>query len=192
MPYASENTLSQNPLTNGIEISQAQYKTALAAQLGGQSITVSGGSLLILSNVLKSVYSLTNKSESKLPENAPTPIGYSEIKPGEFEEWADGAWAINLQLQTASRITAIKNIRNAALLAITHTIADGSIYQVRPSDLPNMSMAIQRGAAEDWILANDSVRVTSAAELQECAASGIEQGAVIWRACTASLRNLDV
>jgi hypothetical protein len=95
-------------------------------------------------------------------------------------------------LDKRARLLAIKEIRDTALLAITHTLTDGSVYQVRPGDLPNMSMAIQRGAAEEWILANDSVRVTSAAELQECAASGIEQGAVIWRACTASLRNLDV
>jgi hypothetical protein len=87
---------------------------------------------------------------------------------------------------------AIKAIREQALRDITHTVAPGSIYQVRPNDLPNFSMAIQEGQSEEWVLADNSVRLTSVAEMQECVASGIEQGKVIWRAYTNSLKAVNV
>jgi len=81
----------------------------------------------------------------------------------------------------------IKAERNQALRGITHTMADGSVYQVRPDDLPNFNMAIQEGQSEDWVLADNSIRLTTVAEMQECIVSGLEQGKVIWRAYTSSL-----
>jgi hypothetical protein len=191
MPYAAENTLSQGLIAGGIEISQAQYKEALTAILNGQSITVASGSLLILSSTMKSVYLIGDKSEIRIPENTPAQAGYSDIKPNEFDEWIDGAWAVNVVLQKESQRNVLKSVREQALSAIKHTIVDGSVYQVRPSDLPNFSMAIQEGQPEYWVLDNNVTRLTTVSEMQECILSGIAQGKVIWRSHTDALKALN-
>jgi hypothetical protein len=191
MPYASENTLSQNPIADGIEISPAQYKEALTAKLNGQSIAVNNGSLLILSSIMKSVYLIGDKSEIKIPENTPAQAGYSDIKPGEFDEWINGAWVVDVVLQKESQRNSLKSVREQSLSAIRHTVSDGSIYQVRPSDLPNFSMAIQEGQPEEWVLDNNMTRLTTVAEMQECILSGIAQGKVIWRSHTDALKALN-
>jgi hypothetical protein len=191
MPYASENTLSQNPIADGIEISPEQYKEALTAKLNGQSIAVNNGSLLILSSTMKSVYLIGDKSEVKIPDNTPAQAGYSDIKPGEFDEWIDGAWVVNSVLQKENQRSVLKAVREQSLSAIKHTIADGSIYQVRPSDLPNFSMAVQEGQPEEWVLDNNMTRLTTVAEMQECILSGIAQGKVIWRSHTDALKALN-
>jgi hypothetical protein len=191
MPYAAENTLSQNPIADGIEISPEQYKEALTAKLNGQSIAVNNGSLLILSSIMKSVYLIGDKSEVKIPENTPAQAGYSDIKPGEFDEWINGAWVVDVTLQKESQRNVLKSVREQALSAIKHTIAGNSVYQVRPSDLPNFSMAIQEGQPEEWVLDNNMIRLTTVAEMQECILSGIAQGKVIWRSHTDALKALN-
>jgi hypothetical protein len=188
MPYAANNALSQDPIANGIEITQAQYKEALTAKLNGQFITIASGSLLILSSTMKSVYLIGDKSEVKIPENTPAQAGYSDIKPGEFDEWIDGAWVVDVVLQKESQRNVLKSVREQALSAVKHTIADGSIYQVRPSDLANFEGAITKGNPEEWILDNNFTRMTTVAEMQECYISGINQIAVIWRNNNATLK----
>jgi hypothetical protein len=191
MPYAAENALSQDPIAGGIEISQAQYKEALTAKLNGQSITIASGSLLILSSTMKSVYLIGDKSEVRIPENTPAQAGYSDIKPNEFDEWIDGAWVVNEVLQKESQRKVLKSVREQSLSAIKHTIADGSVYQVRPSDLANFEGAITKGNSEEWILDNNFTRLTTVAEMQECYISGINQIAVIWRNNNATLKALN-
>jgi hypothetical protein len=85
----------------------------------------------------------------------------------------------------------LKAEREQALLDVKHTIADNSIYQVRPSDLPNFSMAAQEGQPENWVLDNNMTRLTTVAEMQECILSGIAQGKVIWRSHTDALKALN-
>jgi hypothetical protein len=191
MPYAAENTLSQNPIADGIEISQAQYKEALTAKLNGQSITIASGSLFILSSTMKSVYLIGDKSEVRIPDNTPAQEGYSDIQPGEFDEWVDGAWVVDVVLQKESQRNVLKSVREQSLSAIKHTIADGSVYQVRPSDLANFEGAINKGNPEEWILDNNLTRMTTVAEMQECYISGIDQIAVIWRNNNATLKALN-
>jgi hypothetical protein len=191
MPYAADNALSQDPIAGGIKISQAQYKEALTAKLNGQSITIASGSLLILSSTMKSVYLIGDKSEVRIPENTPTQDGYSDIKPGEFDEWIDGAWVVDLVLKKESQRSVLKAAREQALSTIKHTIADGSTYQVRPNDLANFEGAITKGNPEEWILDNNFTRMTSVAEMQECYISGIDQIAVIWRNNNATLKALN-
>jgi hypothetical protein len=191
MPFAAEHTVSQSPIKGGIKISDAQYKKALSAQISGQSITIQSGSLVILSSVLKTVYSTVDKTEFEIPENALVPSGYSDSEPKEFEEWVNGAWLINLDLQKNSKRAELKSVRLKALDDIKYTFKDGSVYQVRPSDLSNFVMAIQEGKSEDWVLDDNTVRLTTVAEMQECLGSGIAQGKAIWRKHTDALRALN-
>ena len=92
--------------------------------------------------------------------------------------------------QVEANRTALKTTRDADLKAITHTLEDGAIVQVRPSDLGTLNLAIAAGQSEDWLLADNTVRELTVAEMQEALLSGIEQGKVIWRVYTEELKQL--
>lgn len=66
MPWAKDDTLSQDPLEGGIEISDAQYAQALQAKIEGWETLVINGLLVI-----------------RLPS------------PGPWYVWRDGAWILD-------------------------------------------------------------------------------------------------
>ena len=90
----------------------------------------------------------------------------------ERERRADAA--IEAQRQAAKRT------RDESLNAITHTFPDGSVVQVRPSDLSNFQLAIAQGVGRKWVMEDNTTRTTTVAELQAAMASGIAQGEAIW------------
>ena len=92
--------------------------------------------------------------------------------------------------QVESNRMALKTTRDTDLKAITHTLTDGSVVQVRPEDLANFNMAILEGLNEDWVMDNNDVRELTVAEMQECLLSGIAQGKVIWKMYTDALKSL--
>jgi hypothetical protein len=83
-------------------------------------------------------------------------------------------------LSTEELRSNLQAARDAALNSMTHTFADNTVIQVRPSDLTNFNIAIQIGLDRDWIMADNSVRLTTVAEMQEALNSGIAQGQAIW------------
>ncbi|WP_373069824.1 hypothetical protein [Sulfurimonas sp.] len=81
-----------------------------------------------------------------------------------------------------------KTTRDNYLQAITHTLADGAIVQVRPQDVMNFEMAISLGVSKDWVLKNNTIRTLTVAEMQECLNSGIAQAENIWTTYTDFLK----
>ena len=96
-----------------------------------------------------------------------------------------------LQLKETARQDA-KTTRDNALEANTYTLADGSVYQVRPKDLPNFQPAIQLGVDTDWVLANNSVRFTTIAELQTILSAGVAQAKIIYDTYMATLKKIGI
>jgi len=84
----------------------------------------------------------------------------------------------------------LKRVRDQALEALSHTLPNGDIVQVRPEDLPNFNMALAIGAVRDWVLADNSVRELAVTEMQSAVADGIAQGEAIWQAYTDGLKAL--
>jgi len=82
-----------------------------------------------------------------------------------------------------------KRARDLGLSSMVHTFADGSVIQVRPQDYQYLSLAIQRGLAIDWVLEDNTVRLTSVQELTEALDSGVQKGIVIWSTYTEVLKN---
>jgi len=82
--------------------------------------------------------------------------------------------------QMEAKRKALKAVREASLKAITHTLEDGSDVQVRPDDLGNLNLAIAGGEDQQWIMEDNTVRMTTVEELQAAMASGIAQGKAIW------------
>lgn len=54
------------------------------------------------------------------------------------------------------------------------------MIQVRPQDLANFQTAIASGIDRTWIMADNSVRMTTVAELQAAMNDGIQRGQQIW------------
>ena len=73
-----------------------------------------------------------------------------------------------------------KQLKDKKLNNNTYALSDGSVYQVRPEDLPNFQLAIAQGKDTDWILADNSVRTTTVDELKEILDAGIAQGKAIY------------
>ena len=84
----------------------------------------------------------------------------------------------------------LKQVRDQALAALSHTLPNGDIVQVRPADLPNFNMALAIGAAKDWVMSDNSVRSLTATEMQSAVADGIAQGEAIWQTYTDGLKAL--
>lgn len=78
----------------------------------------------------------------------------------------------------------------AALNDMTYALADGSVVQTRPSDLTNFQLAIQDNEPADWVLADNTVRTLTVAEMQEAMVAGIQNGKALWSEYTAALRAL--
>jgi len=70
--------------------------------------------------------------------------------------------------------------RDAALQAMTHAFDDGAVVQVRPQDMGNFQTAIAAGEPQEWIMEDNSIRLTTVEELQAAMASGVTQGKAIW------------
>jgi len=96
-----------------------------------------------------------------------------------------------LQVKETARQDA-KTTRDTALQANTYTLTDGSVYQVRPKDLPNFQTAIQLSVDTDWVLANNSVRLTTVAELQTILNAGVAQAKTIYDTYMATLKTIGV
>ncbi len=78
--------------------------------------------------------------------------------------------------------------RDQALQAMTHELSDGSVVQIRPQDMPTMQLAVAKGTNQDWVLADNTVRDTTPAELQECIDAAIVQAEAIWKTYTDKIK----
>ena len=83
-----------------------------------------------------------------------------------------------------------KTTRDEALEANTYTLPDGSVYQVRPKDLPNFQTEIQLNQDTDWVLADNTVRTTTIDELKEILENGIKQAKAIYQEYIDTLKSI--
>ena len=78
-----------------------------------------------------------------------------------------------------------KQLRDAALNALTHDFGDGRVIQCRPQDEPNFERAYRLFAltgapAIDWVMADDVKHPVTEAELRQAHDAGTMSGALIW------------
>jgi len=100
----------------------------------------------------------------------------------EFLTWTLGEPlpVVDASKQAESQRVQAKDDRDTALQSSTYSLADGSEYQVRPQDLSNFQITIDGGVSEEWVLADNTIRLTTVAELQEILIAGIAQGKAVW------------
>lgn len=75
-----------------------------------------------------------------------------------------------------------KRKRDTALQAMTYTFGDGAVVQTRPQDMPSFQTAISVGLDQKWIMADNSVRLTTTTEMQAAVDSAVAQAQTIWGA----------
>ena len=83
-----------------------------------------------------------------------------------------------------------KTKKDKALQNNTYTLSDGSVYQVRPQDLPNFQTEIQLNQDTDWVLADNTVRTTTIDELKEILENGIKQAKAIYQEYIDTLKSI--
>ena len=120
MPYAVENKISKSPIDDGIEITDQQYRDALAAMGEGKKIAVRSGELRILSRDKRTVWSLTDGSKLEIAENDDTPDGYTEDGPPspdhvmEAGKWVEKPAPVPDEV---TRLQIMRELRNRGLAA---------------------------------------------------------------------------
>lgn len=93
MPYAITGKISKSPIDGGIEITDAEYKQAIDAQMQGKRVVVKDSSLQLLSNDKRTVYSTTDGSELEIFTEEDTPTGYTDApRPDNYHTWLNGKW----------------------------------------------------------------------------------------------------
>ena len=83
-----------------------------------------------------------------------------------------------------------KTKKDKALQNNIYTLSDGSVYQVRPQDLPNFQTEIQLNQDTDWVLADNTVRTTTIDELKEILENGIKQAKAIYQEYINTLKSI--
>ena len=101
-----------------------------------------------------------------------------------LDTMTDGVYDVDTveeaKLATEDARAELKKSRDEALSDSQYVLPDGAIYQTRPSDLSNFEIAINKGVDKNWILKDNSVRLTTVAELVEILTNGISQAEAIW------------
>lgn len=115
--YAKDDQISTSPIVGGIEISEAQYNSLLAAKLEGRKTEVRDNVLWIASSTMQTVYSTADGEALEIPDNDVVPEGYTATpRPDEWHEWDGSAWVYEYSVEQ------VKNYRDAKILGVTITI----------------------------------------------------------------------
>lgn len=94
------------------------------------------------------------------------------------------------QPETEESLSQLQQVRDQSLQSMTHELANEAVVQVRPQDIINFQTAIQLGSDSEWVLADNTIRTLTVAEMQECLQAGMQQGKAIWDNYIASLKAL--
>lgn len=165
---STDGVISQKKIPGSKKLTDAEYQQALEAKLRGESPVLRGEGMRILKREKRTVFA-ADGARLEIPANDDMPDGFTEMPPPPTEA----------EQRELDRLAA-KRTRDQALQAITHEWPDGSIVQVRPQDLANFQVAIQRGESQRWVLTDNTTRLTTATELESALADGIAQAEVIW------------
>jgi hypothetical protein len=155
MPYAIDNKISKAFIEGGIEITDAEYKQALEAQLSGQKVAIRSGALRILSTEKKTVWSTADKSEKEIPVNEDVPEGYTGLKPGDLTKWAKNTWVEDTAAKAAKEAEEQGRIAEGqAEIQKTQKIeqAKADLLEAKGLKTPTMESLAKRVAAIETIL----------------------------------------
>jgi len=146
MPYMKNDTISQSMIDGGIEISDAQYQSLLAAKLDGKPVTVRNGEPFIHSGEKRTVYRLfENIVESQeiltedetpsgwqdeIPTPAPEPITQVSRAQGTAQLKISGYWSTVIALVDAIPDPTTKIIAEQALYAANTWQKDSPTMQL--------------------------------------------------------------
>ena len=160
MPYATDDQISQKPITGGVEISDAKYRELLSAQVNGQQFVIRDSTPVVLSETKRTVYSTEDGSEQQIAENAETPEGYTDTaRPSEHHYWQDDAWVKDEAAAKAALKqygNTVRDEREAGPFTINGYFVDTDPKS--QSKLTGKALAVQAGLVSgdvQWRMADD-------------------------------------
>jgi len=140
-----------------------------------------------MSLLAKSIVSLEPKAQFLIEGGKIRWVSNNVSQPTDEEIQAEIERLKVLEAKEKQRLE-LKATREQSLSELTYTFADGSIIQVRPSDIPTFQLAIAQGESQDWVMADDTVKTITVDDMQEAMNSGIAQAKVVWQEYTTALK----
>ncbi|GIB00791.1 phage tail protein [Vibrio cholerae] len=119
--YANNQSISQSPLKDGIEISAEQYEAAALAKINGQVVDVINGELVIKAPYVKvTAYLKSDCRKQKEFDDVTLVTGdYTLKKPAtQFDEWMDGEWVTDVQSQYQWNVNQVSETRYRLYLEV--------------------------------------------------------------------------
>ncbi|HGF7148748.1 TPA: phage tail protein [Vibrio cholerae] len=119
--YANNQSISQSPLKDGIEISAEQYEAAALAKINGQIVDVINGELVIKAPYVKvTAYLKSDCRKQKEFDDVTLVTGdYTLKKPAtQFDEWMDGEWVTDVQSQYQWQVNQVSETRYRLYLEV--------------------------------------------------------------------------
>lgn len=119
--YANNQSISQSPLNDGIEISAEQYEAAALAKINGQVVDVINGELVIKAPYVKvTAYLKSDCRKQKEFDDVTLVTGdYTLKKPAtQFDEWMDGEWVTDVQSQYQWQVNQVSETRYRLYLEV--------------------------------------------------------------------------
>ncbi|EKA4516935.1 phage tail protein [Vibrio cholerae] len=119
--YANNQSISQSPLKDGIEISAEQYEAAALAKINGQVVDVINGELVIKAPYVKvTAYLKSDCRKQKEFDDVTLVTGdYTLKKPAtQFDEWMDGEWVTDVQSQYQWQVNQVSETRYRLYLEV--------------------------------------------------------------------------
>ncbi|EOG7597056.1 phage tail protein [Vibrio cholerae] len=119
--YANNQSISQSPLKDGIEISADQYEAAALAKINGQVVEIVNGELVIKAPYVKVTAYLKSDCTKQKEFDDVTLVtdDYTLKEPAtRFDEWIDEEWVTNLQSQYQWQVNQVSETRYSLYLEV--------------------------------------------------------------------------
>ncbi|EKF9802872.1 phage tail protein [Vibrio cholerae] len=153
--YANNQSISQSPLKDGIEISAEQYEAAALAKINGQVVEIVNGSLVIKAPYVKvTAYLKSDCRKQKEFDDVTLVTGdYTLKKPAtQFDEWIDGEWVTDISAKYIDEFNAIDNTRRSLYAQVVDPlIAEAVVKRLKGNEAEAIELEKQGLAAREKI-----------------------------------------
>ncbi|EPO3008794.1 hypothetical protein VCSRO122_0861 [Vibrio cholerae] len=152
--YAFEDTLiSDNAEEGAIEITEQQYKDALAAKMAGRKAFVRDCELIIFSGVMRTIWNCEDYSRKEIDEQELIPDGWTDKeRKTAFDRWMDGEWVTDISAKYIDEFNQVDNLRRSLYFAMVDPlVSEANIKRLQGKEAEAIELERQAIAAREKI-----------------------------------------
>ncbi|EGR2469193.1 tetratricopeptide repeat protein [Vibrio cholerae] len=152
--YAFEDTLiSDNAEEGAIEITEQQYKDALAAKMAGRKAFVRDGELVIFSGIMRTIWNCEDGSTKEIDEQELIPDGWTDKeRKTAFDRWMDGEWVTDLSAKYIAEFDQVDNLRRHLYFTMVDPlVSEANIKRMQGKEAEAIELERQAIAAREKI-----------------------------------------